>query len=213
MVTLREARERKGWSQTQLGKELGLSASTIQRIETGKGTSSYATVYKLCDALGTSDLMDAIPFRTNWYLITCRGKDCGITVTRRASVVRRRQARKGSSYVMDPKKGTGTFLCPKCFGNPVMKERWANRVRSDGVKKANAHMARLRARRDPKWSDIEYLREHIKVVQEARRGTHTTTEVKRRIAAAHRQTLPISRPPNLCPISNSSRTLLALVVV
>lgn len=52
-VRLRELREAKGWSQSELATRTGVSHSTIHRLETGKHKGiDFATLEKLADALG-----------------------------------------------------------------------------------------------------------------------------------------------------------------
>ena len=50
-MNLREARRRRGWTQIQIAEESDLTAGTIRRIETGKGTPAFGTVYNICSAL------------------------------------------------------------------------------------------------------------------------------------------------------------------
>lgn len=51
-MTIREAREKKDWSQLKLAAEAGVAIGTITRLEAGKVTSmSVATVMKICKAL------------------------------------------------------------------------------------------------------------------------------------------------------------------
>ena len=48
---IRDARTKRGWSQTELGDEAGLSRPTIARIEAGSDVST-ATIAKVAQALG-----------------------------------------------------------------------------------------------------------------------------------------------------------------
>lgn len=151
----------------------------------------------LADALGTPELMDAIPFWTDSYLLTCTG--CGRQVTRLAHKIS--EAHKGpyhSSYVVDNKTGTGTYLCNNCFDNPVMKKRWENRVKSVGKKRATAHMKWVAGHRDPNWP-----RESIKLAHVVNRGNHQSDAHKEARAASIRQPLPAYREPTLCLICSA----------
>lgn len=49
---VREARKLRGWNQTALAEEIGVSASAVSRIETGKRLPSPKVLYKLNEALG-----------------------------------------------------------------------------------------------------------------------------------------------------------------
>ena len=51
-VTVRTLRLKKGWSQTQLAKELGTSQSHVARIERGTENIAIDTCRRLCVALG-----------------------------------------------------------------------------------------------------------------------------------------------------------------
>ena len=51
---LREARQRRGVSVRSLARELGVSASLISQIETGKSQPSVSTLYAMTTALGIS---------------------------------------------------------------------------------------------------------------------------------------------------------------
>jgi transcriptional regulator with XRE-family HTH domain len=51
---LREVRERRGLSQTDLAKRTGLQPSAISHFETGKRAPSFDNLRKLADALGES---------------------------------------------------------------------------------------------------------------------------------------------------------------
>lgn len=50
--TLREARERKGWSLAQLARKAGMHKSTISRLENGVVQPLHATALALERALG-----------------------------------------------------------------------------------------------------------------------------------------------------------------
>jgi len=60
---LREARQRRGVSVRSLARELGVSASLISQIETGKSQPSVSTLYAMTTALGISveDVFAAVP--------------------------------------------------------------------------------------------------------------------------------------------------------
>jgi DNA-binding XRE family transcriptional regulator/quercetin dioxygenase-like cupin family protein len=60
---LREARQRRGVSVRSLARELGVSASLISQIETGKSQPSVSTLYAMTTALGISveDVFAATP--------------------------------------------------------------------------------------------------------------------------------------------------------
>mgnify|MGYP001431407259 FL=1 len=51
-MRIKELRETKGWSQTKLAKESGLSQSFIHAIETGKKSPTMRSLWKLSKALG-----------------------------------------------------------------------------------------------------------------------------------------------------------------
>ncbi len=52
-LRLRELRERRGWSQAELGRRAGVSASTVNRAERGETrTLSLGNLEKLAQALG-----------------------------------------------------------------------------------------------------------------------------------------------------------------
>jgi HTH-type transcriptional regulator/antitoxin HipB len=54
-LRLRELRERKGWSQAELGRRAGVAASTINRAERGETrTLSLDNLEKIATALGVS---------------------------------------------------------------------------------------------------------------------------------------------------------------
>ena len=144
----------------------------------------------LADALGTPELMDAIPFRTDWYLLTCTG--CGNTTYQLAGVIRRGQ--KGPhqcSYAVDPKTGTGTYLCNHCFDNPVMKARWNNRVQRIGYQGATDWLQERMG-----WvSDEAKARgsELIKIAQAATRGRPQSEEHRRKRALSMMKARPKRR--------------------
>jgi transcriptional regulator with XRE-family HTH domain len=50
--TFRLARERRGWTQRQLGQEIGVSRQSICYYESGKGYPSEPVLDRLCSALG-----------------------------------------------------------------------------------------------------------------------------------------------------------------
>ena len=58
---LRSLREQKGWTQTQLAAESGVSQTYISELEAGKSDPTIAIVRKLASALGVSiaDLLAA----------------------------------------------------------------------------------------------------------------------------------------------------------
>jgi len=53
-LRLREAREAKGWSQSELSRRSGVRLATISEIEHGKIVPNLRTVCKLADALGVT---------------------------------------------------------------------------------------------------------------------------------------------------------------
>ena len=57
---IKELRETKGWTQTRLAKESGVSQTYISELEAGKSVPTIPIVYKLAVALGVkpSDLLD-----------------------------------------------------------------------------------------------------------------------------------------------------------
>lgn len=55
---IRDARRERGWSQTQLGEEAGLSRPTIARIERGDDVS-VATLAKVTSAVGLAVKIEA----------------------------------------------------------------------------------------------------------------------------------------------------------
>lgn len=60
MKTLKLLRERKGWSQTRLSKESGVSQTYISELEAGKSKPTVPIAIKLAKALGVSiaELLD-----------------------------------------------------------------------------------------------------------------------------------------------------------
>ena len=60
---LREARQRRGVSVRSLARELGVSASLVSQIETGKSQPSVSTLYAMPTALGISveDVFASVP--------------------------------------------------------------------------------------------------------------------------------------------------------
>ncbi len=55
-MTLREAREAKGWTQTELAEESGSSQAMICRVEKGRQNLTLRTMRQLADALGVGPL-------------------------------------------------------------------------------------------------------------------------------------------------------------
>jgi len=53
-LRLRELREEKGITQSQLAKNLGFSRNTISQYETGAREPDIQTIKKLCDFFGVS---------------------------------------------------------------------------------------------------------------------------------------------------------------
>jgi transcriptional regulator with XRE-family HTH domain len=51
-LTLREARDLKGWSQYELARKLGVSRSTLMRLESGETEPLHKTVVALERAFG-----------------------------------------------------------------------------------------------------------------------------------------------------------------
>ncbi|WP_201791948.1 helix-turn-helix domain-containing protein [Prescottella equi] len=49
--TIREARKKRGWSQTELGEQSGVSRPTIARVEANSDVTT-ATIAKIAQALG-----------------------------------------------------------------------------------------------------------------------------------------------------------------
>jgi DNA-binding XRE family transcriptional regulator len=58
-ITLREARERKGWTIAELAQASGIGWATVQAIEAGRMPGSIITRHRLSDALG-------LPLRAIW---------------------------------------------------------------------------------------------------------------------------------------------------
>jgi ribosome-binding protein aMBF1 (putative translation factor) len=52
--SVRELRERQGWSQTQLAKESGMTQSAVARFEAGGTVPTLAVLERLAAALGVS---------------------------------------------------------------------------------------------------------------------------------------------------------------
>ena len=52
--TLRELRQKKGWSQETLAFEAGVDRNYISLIELGRNSPSLKMIFKLCRALGVS---------------------------------------------------------------------------------------------------------------------------------------------------------------
>ncbi|HET6484346.1 MAG TPA: helix-turn-helix transcriptional regulator [Actinoplanes sp.] len=52
--SVRELRERRGWSQTQLAKESGMTQSAVARFEAGGTVPTLAVLERLAAALGVS---------------------------------------------------------------------------------------------------------------------------------------------------------------
>lgn len=59
-VKVKKLREAKGWTQTRLARESGVSQTYISELEAGKSAPTIPIVYKLARALGVkpSDLLD-----------------------------------------------------------------------------------------------------------------------------------------------------------
>ena len=53
-ITLRAARINAGLTQEQVQEQLGISRSTLHRIETGKCSPKYKTLCQLCQLYGIS---------------------------------------------------------------------------------------------------------------------------------------------------------------
>ena len=54
-VRIRALRERRGWSQAELGRRAGVAASTVNRVERGETTTlSLGNLERLARALGVS---------------------------------------------------------------------------------------------------------------------------------------------------------------
>jgi transcriptional regulator with XRE-family HTH domain len=52
MMTLKEARQQKGWTVTQLAQEASVSPSTVSAIESGSRKPTASTAMKISAALG-----------------------------------------------------------------------------------------------------------------------------------------------------------------
>ena len=50
-AVLRDRRKKLGWSQYRLAKELGISQSFINEIESGKKSPSLDVFFRICEAL------------------------------------------------------------------------------------------------------------------------------------------------------------------
>ncbi len=50
-VVIRRNREKKGWSQYRLAKEVGIAQSFVNEIESGKKSPSIEMFFKICEAL------------------------------------------------------------------------------------------------------------------------------------------------------------------
>ena len=46
--TLRERRQEKGWTQSYVGEQVGITSVSVHDIETGKNRPSYNVLLKLC---------------------------------------------------------------------------------------------------------------------------------------------------------------------
>jgi|LakMenEpi03Aug12_release.lakeMendotaPanAssembly.Ray.scaffolds.fasta_scaffold4081398_1 transcriptional regulator with XRE-family HTH domain len=53
-ITVRELREKKGWSQGKLAEVAGIDRKTVNRIENGHYVPSVGTLLALSNAFGTS---------------------------------------------------------------------------------------------------------------------------------------------------------------
>ena len=51
---IREAREKIGWTVTELAAALGMSTSNLSRIETGENAPRYEQVEQIAETLGVS---------------------------------------------------------------------------------------------------------------------------------------------------------------
>lgn len=62
-MNLKALRVKKGWSQSRLARESGVSQTYISELEAGKSAPTVPVVQKLARALGTSvqDLIDLDP--------------------------------------------------------------------------------------------------------------------------------------------------------
>ena len=52
VLRIRELRERKGWSQAELGRRAGLNHSVVSRAERGEAAITVSTLEKVAKALG-----------------------------------------------------------------------------------------------------------------------------------------------------------------
>lgn len=50
-AVIRRNREKKGWSQYRLAKEVGIAQSFVNEIESGKKSPSIEIFFKICEAL------------------------------------------------------------------------------------------------------------------------------------------------------------------
>ncbi len=50
-AVIRRNREKKGWSQYRLAKEVGIAQSFVNEIESGKKSPSIEMFFKICEAL------------------------------------------------------------------------------------------------------------------------------------------------------------------
>ena len=50
-AVIRGSREKKGWSQYRLAKEVGIAQSFVNEIEGGKKSPSIEVFFKICEAL------------------------------------------------------------------------------------------------------------------------------------------------------------------
>lgn len=55
LLTLRQERIRRKWSQSYVAEQAGLSLTAIQKIETGQRKPSYDVLVKLLDLFGYND--------------------------------------------------------------------------------------------------------------------------------------------------------------
>lgn len=63
MTRIRELREAKGWTQTELGKQVGVNQSAIDKYESGHIVPPVNRLYRLADAFGVS--LDYLVGRTD----------------------------------------------------------------------------------------------------------------------------------------------------
>lgn len=52
LLMIRQERQRRGWSQSKVAKQLGLSQSMLLKIETGKRKPSFDVLVKIEDLFG-----------------------------------------------------------------------------------------------------------------------------------------------------------------